>query len=253
MLVTTLCFTLSAQMERKNSEISFSKEPIAILEKEIVGWVKTNDGQWKSAENTILNKDHERKSEPERHDEVGQDNFVRMHVYDMLVDGQRLWIYVKFFKNGKYKYEQRRKGWKERLDAYYFIVNPLDMPDLHGLANNETYVFQIPTKGAGNLKNIKKKNIIERIERSLSIPLQSERLMLIHLRVNKQSNKAQFQIASIHKVFSGTQGIVKDLIIDDSSVYGKKALFEYLYFETTFLKILNILPMKHRPNKQNGD
>ena len=253
LLVAASCSMLTAQMERINSEISFSKEPIATLEKDIVGWVKSIDGQWKSAENTILNNLPEKSGKLKKHEEIGQDNFVQMHVYDMLVDGKRLWIYVKFFKNGQYRYEQRQKGWKERLDAYYFIVNPLDMPDIHGLENNETYIFKIPTRGAGKFRDVSKRNIVEMIERSLFLPLQSDRQMLLHLRVNKQSNKAQFQIASIHKVFSGTDGIVKDFFVGDYSIYGKKALFEYFYFETTFLNMLNILPMKQETVGLDGN
>lgn len=244
LLVAASCSVLTAQMERENSEISFSQEPIAILEKEIIGWVKTIDGQWRGSDKTIMNNIPTKHGKLKKHEEIGQDNFVGMYVYDMLVDGQRLWIYVKFFKNGHYKYEQRQKGWKERLDAYYFLVNPRDIPDLNSLENNEAYVFKIPTKGAGRIKNVQTKNVTEIIESSLSLPLESDRLMLLHLRVNRLSNKAQFQIASIHKFFKGTDGIVKDFLVKDYSVYGNKVLFEYFYYETTYLNMLNILPMK---------
>ena len=253
LLVAASCSMLTAQMERNNSEISFSKEPIATLEKDIVGWVKSIDGQWKSAEQTILNNLPETGGKLKKHEEIGQDNFVAMHVYDMWVDGKRLWIYVKFFENGYYRYEQRMKGWKGRLDAYYYLVDPLLLPDLNDLNNNTPYAYLIPTKGTGKFEDIRQKDIVEKIKGTLTIPLHSDRLMVVQLRVDKESNKAQFQISSIHKVFSGTEGIVKDFLIRDHSIYGKNILFDHFYYETSFLHVLNILPSKKHQERQNDD
>jgi hypothetical protein len=63
-------------MERNNSEISFSKEPIATMDKDIVGWVKAIAGQWKSAEQTILDNQPEDNDNRQKHKEIGQDNLV---------------------------------------------------------------------------------------------------------------------------------------------------------------------------------
>ena len=253
LLVAASCSILNAQMERNNSEISFSKEPIATLDKDIVGWVKAIDGQWKSAEQTILDNQPEDNDYRQKHKEIGQDNFVAMHVYDMWVDGKRLWVYVKFFKNGYYRYEQRKKGWRGRLDAYFYLVDPLLLPDLNDLKDNIPYTYLIPTMGAGKFQNIRKKDIIEKIKSTLTIPLHSDRLMAIQLRVDKESNKAQFQISSMHKVFSGTDGIVMDFHIRDRSVYGKNILFDHFYYETSFLHVLNILPSRKHLVKQPKD
>ena len=248
LLVATSCSMLTAQMERNNSEISFSKEPIATMDKDIVGWVKTIDGQWKSAEQTILDNLPVKSGKLKKHEEIGQDNFVAMHVYDMWVDGKRLWIYVKFFKNGYYRYEQRMKGWKGRLDAYYYLVDPLLLPDINHFKNNKPYTYLIPTKGTGKFENIRPKDIVKKLKGTLKIPLHSNRLLLLHLRVNKESNKAQFQIASIHKVFTGTEGIIRDFKVKNNSVYGTEVLFDCFYYETSYLNILNILPFRRNAN-----
>lgn len=253
LLLVLFCSAINAQMQRRNSEISFSKEPIATLEKDIVGWVKTIDGQWKSAEQTILNNSPATNSKLEKHEKIGQDNFVAMKVYDMWVDGKRLWIYIKFYRNGHYQYEQRKKGWKERLDAYFYLVDPLLLPDLNELQDKVPYVYMIPLKGAGSFKNIRQKDIVEKIKSTLHIPLHSNRLMAIQLRVDKKSNKAQFQISSMHKVFAGTEGIVRDFLIQDKSVYGKNLLFDHFYYETTFLHVLNILPSRKYIKRKNDD
>lgn len=104
--------------------------------------------------------------------------------------------------------------------------------------------------GAGKVQNIRKKDITKKIKSTLTIPLHSDRLMAIQLRVDKESNKAQFQIASMHKVFSGTDGIVMDFHIRDRSVYGKNILFDHFYYETSFPHVLNILPSRKHLVKQ---
>ena len=233
------------QMLRRNIDISFSTEPIGILNKEIFGWVLTTDGHWKGTSNTIEypmanNNDKDKKNK--RHS-IGQDNFESIQVFDALINHKRYWIYVKFFKNGNYKYATRQKGWKKRMDVYYYIVDPFLLPNIQSLNDNEPYVFFIPTVATGQISNVKQKEIIELIHSSLEFPLKSDRLMTFHLRVNKNDNKAQFMICSLHKFFKGTDGIIRDYRIKDHSIYGKKSMFDHLYYESTYLNLLNVLPL----------
>lgn len=229
------------QMQRVNRNISFSTEPIATLDDDLVGWLRSKRGDWIGVENKIVYDVNQTRNK-KKHLALGQDNILAIHVYDVFFGEDRLWLYVKFYQTGEYKYEQRERGWKERIDAYYYLLDPFDLPDLQGIEDNKSYVFLVPTRATGNLKDIKPREITKAVQTNLSLDSKSDRFLSLHLRLEKSSNKAQFQLASVHKIFKGTQGIVNDYLKNDYSLYGDSSLLNYLYYETTYLNLLNIFP-----------
>ena len=231
------------QMERTNINVSFSTEPIAILDKDIVGWVLVKDGRWESEPNTIKYPYVSKNKDKDKRLSIGQDNIESIEVFDVLIGEKRYWLYVKYYESGKYKYETRQKGWKKRKDAYYYLVDPYLLPNLLELQDDNSYVFFVKTISHGKLSNIKKKDVLISVHNSIEFPLKSERFMTWHIRLNKQDNKAQFLICSLHSIFKGTDGILYDYKIRDKSIYGNKTMFDHLYYESTYLNLLNILPL----------
>ncbi len=236
---------ISAQDRLNEPLIQFSANPIGILQSGIIGWMRSTDGQWISAENTIPKRfssfDDEKYEMPEN--KLGNDNTLKIEVYDATFQNERIWAVIKYMRNGAYKYHGTKRGWKEWTDAYYFLVRPDDLMVMDNLEDSVIHVMKIPAIYGGTLRKIDNENITVAIQKHVRFGQSFDRELVLMLQLFRGNNTARFAVSSNHKVFPEIEGILHNFTYKGKSLYGRPALFDYCYFETSMYDLGQVFPI----------
>jgi len=238
-------FCLSAQGQNRKSRPlpQFDNLPYATLSDSILGWSFSLDGQWLSALNTIPARGVSRDDEfyASKENLLGIDNIQKLLVYRVEYGKETYACFVKIFKQGKYKYATRKKGWKEYTSAYYWIVNQKDLLALKDLNSNEVVVERIEAFDGGLIADIKEKDLLIKIKERVVIKPNYDRNLVFTLQITKSPKMMRFQICSLHDIFPDVAGVGKDFTQRGRTVYGATALFDYLYFEVDYYKFIKLI------------
>ena len=236
---------LSAQVRRNAPLLSFSSVPIGVLEEGVTGWVRTTNGQWISEEGVIPKRfsSFDEMLYNQKHNRLGMDNLHAIEVFDVTYGDERLWAIVKYYRNGAYRYEGTQKGWKDWEEAYYYLVYPEEFQKLSELEDSVIHIMKFKLLHSGRIVNVKRKEIAEEIQRKVKFTTTWDRTMVLHLRLDRGANKAHFQFACPHIIFSDLEGVLNDFTVKGKSLYGRPALFDYFYYETTMFKLGQVFPI----------
>jgi hypothetical protein len=234
-----------SQVRRNAPLLSFSSVPIGQLDEGIAGWVRTTNGQWISSENTIPKRfsSFDEKKYKQKHNKLGMDNIQAIEVYDVTYGDERLWAIVKYYTNGAYKYKGTQKGWKDWDEAYYYLVYPEEFQKLSELEDSIIHVIKFKLLHSGRIRDVKRDEIADEIQRKVKFTQTFDRYMVLHLRLDRGSNKAHFQFACPHEIFGDIEGVLNDFTVKGKSLYGRPALFDYFYYETTMFKLGQVFPI----------
>lgn len=245
LLFFALFISVNAQVRRNAPLLSFSSAPIGQLEEGINGWVRTTNGQWISEEEIIPKRfsSFDEDKYKKKHNRLGMDNINSIEVFDVTYGNERLWAIVKYYTNGGYKYEGNQRGWREWDEAYYYLVYPEEFQGLSELEDSVIHIMKFKLLHSGRIKEVERDEIAKEIQRKVKFTAAWDRYMVLHLRLDRGSNKAQFQFGCPHMIFEGVEGVLNDFTVKGKSLYGRPALFEYLYYETTMFKLGQVFPI----------
>ena len=227
-------FTFAQNREEKPLPI-IAKEPTGSLEENITGWSYSLDRQWVSAENIIpvravsrdknIYKSHE--------NELGLDNLKMLQAYPVKYGEKTLLLLVKFFKTGDYKSPATQSGWKTQLNAYYYLIPFDELKQLSELPDGQEKKIVIEMIHGGLVSDIKTSEALDEIEEKLIVKDSYDRNMILQLRPFQEKNIVQFQLYSLHEIFSDVEGVAHDFTLNGKSVYGSPVLLDYIYYETS--------------------
>lgn len=222
------------QLRENNPLPVLAEEPTGILEEAITGWCYSLDGQWVSEENTIPVRAVSRDKQTYKSDEnaLGLDNLQAIKTYPVQYGKDTLFLIVKFFKEGSFKYPATKSGWKTQLNAYYYLVPISFLKDLNALYNQEEKKLMVEMIHGGLVSNIKERNALEEIEKQLIVKDSYDRNMVLHIKPFLEQKVVQFQLYSLHEIFSDVEGVLHNFTLNGKSVYGSPVLLNYIYYET---------------------
>ncbi len=225
----------------------FDPIPYFTLNDSITGWSLSSDGQWIGWPMIIPPIGISRNEDfyEAKHNQFGIDNIKNLSLYHVKFGKDTLVCLLKTFRNGKYKYPARKRGWDSFIDAYYCVLYYKDlkkaMQFFESKNDSEVYVLKIKTLDSKLISDIKEKDILEILKANVIVKPNYDRNLVLSLQNNKRDKTIHFHICNLHELFNDVEGVRKGFSRRGRSVYGSVALFEYLYFETDktdFLKIV---------------
>ncbi len=232
LILLTLSQWLSAQPRQSKPLPKLSEKPLKVLDEGITGWSYSLDGQWVSAEMKIpvrLISTNEDEYDT-RINRLGNDNIEELQLYPVIYGNDTLVMLVKLYETGQYRYQHTQKGWDDHLMAYYFIFNQGELNQLQTIDTNTTNI-ELPLRDFGLISNTSPGKVAEDIGKRLIIKPSTGRLLTFTIRKIGESEKIQFQFASLHEIFPGVEGVLNDFTLKGKSVYGNRLLLDYLYYE----------------------
>ncbi len=238
---------LSGQTRENEPVLEIFPTPIAVMQHDVVGWMRTVDGLWKSENNTIPRRfsrfDDEKYAMPDN--ALGQDNLIKLEVYDAVHKGERVWVFVKYTRNGDFKYRGRRKGWKKWTDAYFYLVYPNEFLKVQeSLTDSIPHILKFDLIYSGHLHKLNKKAVAPEILKHVRYTNNFNRQMVINIQLFRDQDVARFMICSMHKVFPEIEGVVQDFTVKGKSIYGRPMLFDYFYYETSLSNLRQVIPIQ---------
>lgn len=214
------------------------------LIEEITGWSYSLDGRWISQDMTIpkriLYKQKTQDKSPQT--ELGIDNIKNLHLHEIYYDEDTLFLLVKLYDDGYYKFPRTKTGWKSQTSLYYFIFPKSDLT-LAELSDSAAHRLKFKLIDSGEIKDISKKKYLAPIESKMNLMYSSNKYLHLDMQMWREENIMRFNLYSNHEVFNDLEGTVTDLKIKGKSLFGTEQLMNYIYFETelTTFAQLNIL------------
>lgn len=227
-------FLISAQPREDKPLPYFSEEPTSVMNEGIMGWSLSTDGQWVSDNKTILPRFISRNKKKYRRaaNTLGLDNIEELQIYPVLYGNDTLIMLVKLFREGSYKYEVTKKGWRTYLSAYYFLFEQEEFSKLNKIKDTITQNLTIRLKDGGQINNVRRGNLTKRIKEKMLVRERYGRNLVLMIQPYTAESVVRFHIFSYHEVFKDVEGVRKDFIVDGESKYGSSELFDYIYYET---------------------
>ncbi len=231
-LLLTLCQAVMAQPRENKPLPIFTKKPVKVLNEGVTGWSLSLDGQWIPKEMTIAPRliSTNEKEYKTKLSELGNDNIEELQLYPIMYGKDTLVMLVKLFNSGQYEYERTKRGWDDRLIAYYFIVDHKELQKLSTIGS-KTSIIELKMRDFGHISRTKKGRVLDDIKQHIIIKPKTDRFLTFTARKDDITNKIQFQFASLHDVFSDVEGVLHDFKLNGKSVYGNKKLLDFIYYE----------------------
>ena len=237
---TLICFSASNTLWgqiRPNEPLIYTKtDAFNTFLMPIKGWMFSVDGQWMSGEQVIPVRLNSRETEAlkKKENKWGSDNLMQMKIYPLKYGKEKYYVLIKFYTQGYYKYAETKKGWKENLIAYYYIINEQGLKTITTAPNNEELFYKIDLFDSGLLHDTSPKNAIEEVLKNARIKPNYDRTFNIHLYKKKNEEKVYFFFYAQHKIFIDTEGVLNDSFkVRGKTIYGQKQLLQYMYYETS--------------------
>ncbi len=249
-LLLAIFIPLIGFAQRDNRELPlFENLPYFQLQDSIKGWSISADGQWLSAEKVIpvigISRNHE--FYEQKNNYLGIDNIESLQAYRVKYGKDTMICLIKIFKTGYFKYPNRKRGWRELSNFYYWMVDydHLSKAFDHFKDNDtgQTFVLKIRSYDSGMVEDIDEDDIIDELRARVLIKPDFDRNLVISLRQGPSSDRIQFHLCSLHMVFSDVEGVREDFRRRGRSLYGSTLLFDYLYFETNKTAFNQILEL----------
>jgi len=236
---------------RENRDLPiFEPVPYFQVGDSIKGWSYSADGQWISKpkivpvigisrnENFYNNQDNA----------LGIDNIHKLIAYKVKYGSDTLICLVKVYRDGAYRYPNRKRGWKEHLAGYYWIIRYRDLNAaldyFEEQDTSEAFVLRIKSLEGRAIKEIEdEEDILEQITSTTIIKPNFDRNLVLTLQKGENDTTLRFHLCSLHVIFTDVEGTRNNFTKRGRSVYGSVRLFDYMYFEINrkdFFEILNL-------------
>lgn len=237
--------------QRENQELPlFESIPYFVLNDSIDGWSLSADKQWLSANRTIPVIGISRNTEfyEQKNNYLGIDNIRSLLAYKVKFGEDTMLCMVKLFRNGFFLYPNRKAGWEERTDLYYWLIRYKDLKRaLDYFEENDTgqaFVLKIRSFDSKLIEEIDEDDVHEILQANVLVKKNFDRDLALTLRRGAYSDRIHFFLASLHVVFNDVEGVRQDFRgMNGRSLIGSSFLFEQLYYETDkdrFFQILNL-------------
>ncbi len=232
-LLIFLSFNSFAQIHLNRPLPEILEDDVKVIEKDIVGWSISLDGQWVSEDMIIPLRgvsENEQVHEGEENT-LGLDNISKLFLYPTLFGQDTLYILVKLSESGFYEYPATQQKWTSTQMAYYYVF---DAKEVKKLRSDEATVHtaKINLRDYGSIEGVKSKRIVRHLQENLVIKPKTEQLLVVHLKFDgANKDKIYFQLSSQHNVFSEIDGITKDITFNGKSLYKSPTLLNYIHYE----------------------
>lgn len=237
--------------DRENRELPiFEPIPYFTAGDSINGWSYSADGQWIKKPNTlpVIGISRNEDFYNNKDNALGIDNIHQLQAYKVKYGKDTLICLVKIYREGEYRYPNRKRGWKERLAGYYWIVRYRDLRNalnyFEEQDTSETFVLRIKSLEGRAIKEIEDpEDVLEQIVETTIIKPNFDRNLVLTLQEGDDSKFIRFHVISLHVVFTDIEGVRRNFTKRGRSVYGSVKLFDYMYYEMDrkeFFEILNL-------------
>lgn len=242
---------LLSMAQRKNQELPlFESIPYFTLSDSLEGWSLSADKQWLSAEKTIPVIGISRNTEfyEQKNNYLGIDNIQSLLAYKVKYGSDTMICVVKLFRNGFFFYPNRKTGWEERTDMYYWLIEYQDLKHaLDYYEENDTgqaFVLKIRSYDSKLIEDVDEDEVLELLRSHMLLKKNFDRDLALTVRRGAYSDRFQFHLASLHVVFNDVEGVRQDFRgLNGRSLIGSTYLFDHLYYEIDkehFMRILNL-------------
>ncbi len=222
-----------AQLRESRPLPIFPKKITNKLQSGLTGWCYTLDGQWVTDNMKIperfISTDVENYKLEEN--EAGNDNIKELQLIPILYGDDTLVTLVKFYKDGFFEFEARRKGWTEEVIAYYYVFKQSELNRLKNSINDKVQIINLDLLDFGKIRNADRFNIIEQLKPILVVSPSAKRKLQFTIQKNYPENKLRFQFASVFPYTSDVEGIRRDFTLNGKSLYENVLLLDYIYYE----------------------
>ncbi len=222
-----------AQLRESEPLPIFPKKITNKLQTGLTGWCYTLDGQWVTGDMKIperfVSTDVESYNLEENR--AGNDNIKELQLIPMLYGEDTLVMLVKFFRDGFYEFEARKKGWTEELAAYFYVFKQSELERLKNTINDKVQLIDISLMDYGKIRNADRFGIIEQVRPVLVVNSDTRRKLQFTIQKNYPENKIRFQFASIFPHSSDVEGVRRDFQLNGKSLYSNILLLDYMYYE----------------------
>tara|TARA_R110002072_G_scaffold287389_4_gene453006 strand:+ start:1590 stop:2363 length:774 start_codon:yes stop_codon:yes gene_type:complete len=223
----------------------FSSKPIETLDKGVVGWSLSTDGQWMSEKRTIpmnLNS-MDKKGRLERINKIGLDNFKELRIYPVIFGADTLVLLTKLYESGYYKYKKSQRGWQKEKKCHYFIFHKSELKKLDALKDSVVQVIKINMLDNGVVSYEYRAQIMNKVKKKVVLDKNHGYDLIVTLQPFLKDQTLRFQFYAMHKEFDEVTGVLEDFKINGKSVYGDAGLFDHLYYETDIDKFSSFFTM----------
>lgn len=224
-------------------------EPVSkkyvLIDRGITGYMFSLDGQWISAPMKIPARLNSRDEAGFRTKEsaLGTDNIEALYMHQIKYGDKKMYVLYKFFKVGFYKYAATKKGWKEEVRAYYFVVDEDALKTILN-APKEDIMLKLKLYDSGTLSNVKISNVQKKALLQIRIKPEFDRQLIFHIDKSYGDGEARFFFYSQHKIFKDTEGVLlPDFKISGKSFFAQPQLMKYFYYKIQYETLENFLRM----------
>lgn len=212
----------------------FASKPIETLDKGVVGWSLSKDGQWMSGKRTIpknLNS-MDKKGKLERVNKIGLDNFKELRIYPVIFGADTLVLLTKLYETGYFKYKKSQKGWQKEKKCHYFIFHKSELKKLDALKDSVVQVIYLNMLDNGSVTYEYRGQIMNKVKKKVVLDKNHGYNLIVTLQPFLKNQTIRFQFYAMHKEFNEVAGVLSDFKLNGTSVYGDENLFDHLYYET---------------------
>lgn len=246
-IIFILFLSLSAKAQpRINAPLPiFASQAIESLDRGVVGWSLSKDGQWMSEKNTIpknLNS-MDKKGRLERINKIGLDNFKELRIYPVIFGADTLVLLTKLYETGYYKYKRSQRGWQKEKKCHYFIFHKSELKKLDALEDSVVQVIKINMLDNGVVTYEYRGQIMNKVKKKVVLDKDHDYDLIVTLQPFLAAQSIRFQFYAMHKEFDEVAGVLENYKINGTSVYGDEKLFDHLYYETDINKFSSFFTM----------
>lgn len=234
--------------QRENQELPlFESIPYFEMRDSIVGWSLSSDGQWLSAPKTVpaIGISRNKSFYEQRDNMLGVDNIQSMIAYKVKFGKDTMICLIKTMTSGYFKYPNRRAGWREQTDMYYWLFKHEDLKNAldYFSANDtgQTFVLRIRSFDSKGIPDVDEDEMLDLIKANLLVKPNFDRNFVLTIRKGENRDIIQFHLLSLHAVFTDVEGVLTNFKVKGRTIYGSTRLFDFMYFEADYLNFWEIL------------
>ncbi|MFN3951538.1 MAG: hypothetical protein ACK4KT_03930 [Thermaurantimonas sp.] len=234
-----------SQPKKAEPLIELHGKKYVLIDKGITGYMYSIDGQWISSPMKIPARLNSRDQEgfKSKENALGMDNIVALYMHQINFGDRKLYVLYKFYKEGFYKYAATKKGWKEEVNAYYYVIDDEALQSILN-APKEDVMLKIKLYDSGILRNVKISNVQRKALLQIRIKQEFDRQLIFHIDKSYTGEDVRFFFYSQHKVFKDTEGVLTpDFKISGRSYFAQQQLLKFFYYKIPYEILENFLKM----------
>lgn len=246
LVAAVLCLSkVISQPKQAEPLIELYGKKYVLIEKGITGYMYSIDGQWISAQMKIPARLNSRDEDgfKTKENALGTDNIVALYMHQIRFGDKTLHVLYKFYREGFYKYAATKKGWKEEVNAYYYVI---DNQALQSILNapKEDVMLKIKLYDSGILRNVKISNVQRKALLQIRIKQEFDRQLIFHIDKSYTDGEVRFFFYSQHKIFKDTEGVLlPEFKISGRSYFAQPSLLKFFYYKIPYEILENFLKM----------